>query len=367
MGCLENIWQGSQVFEEPVCFSSDGNGMPIGGTLLYAPVRILRVTSWDRETVYEEGRDYLLEGRHIRRTADSRIPYLPREVYCKAYAGVRETDWVRLPGGREYMEVVDTVYRYQVLVSYVHSGSWQGEVPAGDPGKLSGFYGKLAHSPQVRLVFYGDSITAGWEASGANEDAIDMVTLEPYPVTIHHPPFLPAWAELVTDALRKKYPHTQIQKYNRAAGGSTTQWGVLHAGELVNPCKPDLVILGFGMNSMQESAQAYQEKITSILTTIRRENPECAFLLVSPMIPNPEIAGFQNNQLSSQEQALREICRNDPNVAIAPVHSVFCQLQRMGKHYLELTGNCINHPNDFSVRIYAQTVLSALTPREETV
>ena len=29
-------------------------------------------------------------------------------------------------------------------------------------------------------------------------------------------------------------------------------------------------------------------------------------------------------------------------------------------YVLELTGNCINHPNDFSIRIYAQTILSIL-------
>lgn len=362
MGYLDKIWQGNVIFEEPICFSTDANGNPIGGTLLYPPKSIQRVTSYDGRTHYVAGKDYVLEGQSLHRLPGSRIPFLDRDIYCKPYTGVQETDWVRLPGGKEYMDVVDQVHQYQVLVTYEHDAIWQGEAPHSDPRRLSAVRNKLESGEKINLVFYGDSITAGWEASGANEDAVDMVTLKPYPVSIQHPPYLPAWAELVTNSLRKHYPTAHIQKYNRAAGGSTTQWGVLHAKELVCPCQPDLVILAFGMNSMQETAEIYQEKMASIIKTVRKSSPDCAFLLVSPMIPNPEIAGFQNNQLWNHEQALRDIYREDPNTDIAPVHSVFCQLQRMGKQYLELTGNCINHPNDFSVRIYAQTVLSVLLP-----
>ena len=114
------------------------------------------------------------------------------------------------------------------------------------------------------------------------------------------------------------------------------------------------------MNSMQDSPEQYNHQISGIINTIRSRNPECGFILVSPMIPNPEIAGFQNNKLRAHEQELFRISNELPNVAVAPVHSLFLDLQRIGKNYLELTGNIINHPNDFSVRIYAQTILSTL-------
>ena len=78
------------------------------------------------------------------------------------------------------------------------------------------------------------------------------------------------------------------------------------------------------------------------------------------MIPNPEINGFRKNHLVEQENALYQIEAETSGICVAPVHSVFCELTTRGKHYLELTGNCINHPNDFSVRIYAQTVLQTL-------
>ena len=111
---------------------------------------------------------------------------------------------------------------------------------------------------------------------------------------------------------------------------------------------------------MQESAEDYRRAILSIIRTIRKECPDCEFVLVSPMIPNPEIKGFQNNQLPAQQDVLYQIAAELEGVCIAPVHSVFREMTARGKHYLELTGNCINHPNDFSVRVYAQTVLRTL-------
>lgn len=59
---------------------------------------------------------------------------------------------------------------------------------------------KLQNGGDFHLVFYGDSITAGWEASGCNESAIDMVTLEDYHVTL--------WARPLSARLGRACPAT---------------------------------------------------------------------------------------------------------------------------------------------------------------
>lgn len=360
MGILQPIWDGTFVYREPVCFSADKDGRPTGGTLLYQPEEILSVTSFDGSVFYQPVRDYTANGRQLVRTEASRIPYLERSVYCKPFTGVPETAWVRLSGGKAYMEVVSDVYRWQTLVTYTHRDKWAGFQPKTCGESLPRSMEKLRAGGDFHLTLYGDSITAGWEASGCNERAIDMVTLGEYHVSLWHAPYQPAWAELVTNALQARYPQSNVIKTNRAAGGSTVQWGVEHAAELVPPCKPDLIMLGFGMNSMQESAEDYRRAILSIIRTIRKECHDCEFVLMSPMIPNPEIKGFQNNQLPAQQGVLYQIAAELEGVCIAPVHSVFREMTARGKHYLELTGNCINHPNDFSVRVYAQTVLRTL-------
>lgn len=225
MGILQPIWDGTFVYREPVCFSADKDGRPTGGTLLYQPEEILSVTSFDGSVFYQPVRDYTANGRQLVRTEASRIPYLERSVYCKPFTGVPETAWVRLSGGKAYMEVVSDVYRWQTLVTYTHRDKWAGFQPKTCGESLPRSMEKLRAGGDFHLTLYGDSITAGWEASGCNERAIDMVTLGEYHVSLWHAPYQPAWAELVTNALQARYPQSNVIKTNRAAGGSTVQWG----------------------------------------------------------------------------------------------------------------------------------------------
>ena len=366
MGILQRIWNGTFVYQEPICFSTDIKNQAIGGSLLYFPDKILSVTSFDGSVYYEVNQDYVVLGKNILRTETSQIPFVDRKIYCKSFTGIPETAWVRLPGEKEYIDLVSDIYRWQVLVTYTHKTAWNGFKPESRLKQLPKSVKKLCEGGDFQLVFYGDSITAGWESSGCNEHVIDMVTIEKYHASIWHAPYQPSWAELVTNELQNCYPKSNIIKTNCAAGGANMQWGKQHADELVNPHNPNLVILGFGMNSMQEHADDYQDTILSIIQIVRKKNPDCEFILVSPMIPNPDILSFQNNQLLNQQKALYKISDSIGGVCVAPVHSVFQELIAHGKNYLELTGNCINHPNDFSVRIYAQTILEVLKPHGES-
>lgn len=360
MTLLSRIWKNNTVYQEPVCFSENASGALLGGTLIYRPSQVLEAVSWDGQIRYEEGIDYQVAGCRILRTEQSRIPFLHRSAYIRPYTGQTETAWLRLPGGREYAEIFPDIYRYQVLVTYRHEERWEQPLSHDQSARLSRSFRLLNEGSEFHLVFYGDSITAGWEASGCDEPAVDLMTLEDCHAVVNRPPYMPSWAELVTDTLRRQFPNCSVHKYNRAAGGSTTGWGCRHAAALVTPCAPDLVVLGFGMNSLQDPPEQYVSEIRQIIQDIRRSHPLCEFLLLSPMVPNPEIAGFQNNALSDQQNALRDLAGREAGIALAEVHSLFLALMERGKEYLALTGNCINHPNDFSVRIYAQCILDTL-------
>ena len=48
-----------------------------------------------------------------------------------------------------------------------------------------------------------------------------------------------------------------------------------------------------------------------------------------------------------------------PGVALADVTEVWTWMNRH-KHFLDLTGNGLNHPNDFGHRLYAQCILQLL-------
>jgi hypothetical protein len=52
-----------------------------------------------------------------------------------------------------------------------------------------------------------------------------------------------------------------------------------------------------------------------------------------------------------------------PGVALADLTEVW-QLLLRHKHDLDLTGNGLNHPNDFGHRLYAQAILSVLVEKK---
>ena len=53
-----------------------------------------------------------------------------------------------------------------------------------------------------------------------------------------------------------------------------------------------------------------------------------------------------------------------PGIALADVSAIWDTLLKT-KHDLDLTGNGLNHPNDFGHRLYAQTILGLLVKKSE--
>ena len=68
---LEKLWNAKRIYQEPICFSETENGSIIGGQLLFTPDRVESVTSNDGATVYQEGRDYRIEGSQLQRMSNS--------------------------------------------------------------------------------------------------------------------------------------------------------------------------------------------------------------------------------------------------------------------------------------------------------
>lgn len=357
---LQKVWEGNITKEEPLCYVYSEHNVLIGGELLYTPTKVIKVEAADGSYVYEEGKDYIVSGKQIIRTEQSKIPVLERSTYIQPFNGEKHFEWLRLEGGEFFAKIMPEIYQYQVVVTYEHDEVWKGVNPKDNTGYLPRTMKLLKEKQPLKLVFYGDSITAGWDASGCDEYVIDMNTLEEFHNYSHRFPYTPAWASLVTDALKEHYNHNEITKVNRGAGGSTALWGYTNADQLVNPHNPDFVILAFGMNNLGDAPEKFKEEIEGIINSIRLKNPDCEFLLVSPMVPNTEIVCLRDNRLPDHEKVLYQFQESMKGIAVAPVNTVFHELLRQGKHYFDITGNGINHPNDYSVGIYAQTVLSAL-------
>ena len=84
---------------------------------------------------------------------------------------------------------------------------------------------------------------------------------------------MPSWPELVIGKLRRSYSGL-IRFNNQSVGGMLAQWGQDKAAELVVPQKPDLVIIGFGMNdgSAKIPPEKYRQNIKSIMDSVLLSN-----------------------------------------------------------------------------------------------
>ena len=108
-----------------------------------------------------------------------------------------------------------------VYVDYAHSEKWARPPAKPELGaaRLTDTQHKLRSGQKVRLVAFGDSITAGGDAS--------------VPALI----FWERWAA----ALRERHPRASIEAINGATGGDTTVQGLERLPAKVIQQKPDLV------------------------------------------------------------------------------------------------------------------------------
>lgn len=82
------------------------------------------------------------------------------------------------------------------------------------------------------------------------------------------------------------------------------------------------------------------------------------------MLPNEEAQGFWGNQHTFEAVYLKNVAKKYPDVAIVrmtTMHSLMLET----KEYYHMTGNNINHPNDFLSRIYAQSVVRTITEESD--
>ncbi len=358
---MEPVWDSKLISEESVCFFEDASGKEQGGNLLYTPEKIVKITNHDATVVYEEHTDYEITERGLVRTEGSRIPVLKRSEYCLEYTDQPWAGWLCLPGKKEFIMILPQVHTYQVLVTYEPKGEWAECVPERQGKKLVRTYEALEAGKPLHIVFFGDSITAGWEASGADEPAVDMGSLATMRVQSDRYPHMPVWAEMVTRKLREAYPQATITKDNLSSGGSTAKWGVEHVNELFDRVEtPDLVFLGFGMNCMWDPAEEFMGDIEAIITELKKRNPDCEFVLYPAMTANKEIQAYQNEAMPAYEKALEAYAAEHDGMVAAPVNSMFRAMESRGKTYFNYTGNCVNHPNDFAIRLYGQTIYETI-------
>lgn len=348
------IWKGNVVYNESLMFIPNAKTHEMeSAPLLYVPDKILSVRDAALEEVYEEGRDYVVENGCIKLTENSRIASWDYDDYYRTEPASVPIGSVRAPGryinyaaGKVYAEM-------QIAVTYTHKGEWSGTKPQYAGSSLSGTITKLKNKQPLTIVYYGDSIMTGCEATSTHKIA----------------PNMPIFTDMVTAKLKSAYGYNNITAYNTAVGGWTSEDGLNgnandkdHPGgvhERVTKYNPDLVVIGFGMNIGKHGAlDQYEQDIRDMIADVRKQNPNAEFLLVSTTLPNPDCNGWTSNQPYFQ-QSLKEIVKDTKGTALVPMTSIH-QYLLQHKRYDDMNGNGVNHPNDFLARVYGQAICQTL-------
>ncbi len=271
-----------------------------------------------------------------------------------------KTDGLCLPFTEGYQ-----IVQMQLSVTYEHAGGlWTGAVPEYLGGTtLTKTLTKLQNKEEVNLLVFGDSIS-----TGANSSSVLGIN-----------PNLPTWPELFANGLSSHFGGT-VNLKNTSVGGWTSSNGIgggtgwvagvqvqkpglatqFASGELKG-YKPDLAILGFGMNdaTLGLSIDTFCNNMMSMIKTIRQQNPNCEIILLGTMLANPMAKNQSKNQTEYTEY-LGRIAKNYENVSVIDIGAMHQDLLDAGKRYTEMSSNNVNHPNDFFARVYAMNLLSAL-------
>lgn len=275
---------------------------------------------------YEAGRDYMLTDKGgLQRTLNSRIP----DFATNLLYGKEDFNHGQFPG---YGNLPFFVY-----VDYYHRERRQ---PPPVPPEFSATVlpatrRKLQAGESLRLVAFGDSITAGGDASEP-----DLI-------------FWARWA----GALRQKYPRSNIAAINGATGGDSTVQGLERLQSKVLDQKPDLVLLGFGMNDHNREGYgvplaAFADNLRLMIDRIRADT-HAEIILFSAFPPNPKWH-FGSHNMAAYAAATEQVAR-EKHCAFADVYHRWQQIASR-KQPEDLLANNINHPNDFGHGIYFEAL-----------
>jgi len=337
------LWNTETVYEESVAFIRNEQGAS-EAALLFDPIKILRVENLAKSEIYEENRDYTVEGRKIVLTENSRIfAFEQAELFPE---NPEPGSFFPMPGGNSLFSEGPFFIERQISVTYTcKNGQWKGAVPVLSDKQLKRTFDLLRGGKPFRLALFGDSISA----AANNTKRLNI------------PPYQPGFGEMLDMMLREAYD-SDIFYVNTAVGGKETRWAIETVQERVIDYDPDLVILAFGMNDGGKPLDEFKENIRKLIGLVRDKKPECEFILVATSLPNPILTDPRARFWSHQEHhmaALSEIAQDTRGVAVADIGSAH-RFMMERKKFIDMTSNNVNHPNDFFYRVHAQFLADML-------
>jgi acyl-CoA thioesterase-1 len=327
---LAPFWASTIQRRESVFFVDRGDGVA-KASLLFDNVQAVSLSSAAGDIEFAAGLDYIVDSAAgiVRLPPGSRIPFATLEELYP-----RQEPFVLIGDD-------DSFHRRQAAATYTHQpGAWRGGVPRRASVELPRTLRRLEASQPLSICVTGDSISEGYNASAF----------------VGVPPHQPPYASLVAAGLEHTYG-SPVRLENLAIAGWTADDGIADVARVIE-ARPDLLVVAYGMNDAgYAEAPAFAANIAGIMSAVRAASPSVEFVLVAPMLPNPRWDYPVARRFVEYRDALARLCGR--GVALADVTTMWSDLlTRKSVH--DLSGNGINHPNDFGHRVYAQVILALM-------
>lgn len=331
------LWVNNRIENEILVFVR--RGKEVSANLTFDRPWGLRLTD-RRGTVLRECVDFKTDGRKVIALNDS-IEYF-------------EESWLNNENVPEFVENENERYKIsgcllvkpeylrkkQYLASYYHEPHFlNGVFP--DRITLPETYRKIKAGKELKLALMGDSI------SNAANSSYEMG--------------VKGFRHWLDDALAVIRKNLGVNAYfeNISKSGYGTEWALSVVDEKFKNADIDLAIIAFGMNdgAAGTSATDFKNNVAELINRIRRYNPETEFIIVSTPLPNKA----SKETFKTQPEYYREIKKlASEGIAIidmAEISRFF--LDR--KTFIEISGNNLNHPNDFFYKFYSDIFAELFT------
>lgn len=333
---------GSKHIENEILVFSESGGRITAHLTFDSPENVKIVTREGAELA--AGRDYRLVGREIE-LCDRSVFYF-QEGWLQNRNVPPEIPSENLTYGIEGCLLVGPEFmrQAQLLASYDCAPAVFPDA-VSDRLRLPVTYRKLTEKKRLKLALFGDSISnaanSSWEMGWTGEEH---------------------WCVEAVWRCEERYG-ARIEFYNCSRSGYGTVWALDAAEEKFAGQNVDLAIIAFGMNDAPDgmTVETFTANISKIMEKIRACDGETEFILMAPFLPNPDCV-YVNKEQKNYLFGLKTLERE--GVTVLDMTSVFRWLLER-KSYCEISGNNLNHPNDFGYSFFTDA-LSRLFARLKT-
>ena len=347
------FWETSVIYQETVLLVQEEPTSLATGKLQFSPHKILSIRDYTLQTEYIKDVDYVIENNVIVRLENSAMPFLtsahlngdvvPEGFELKTTISNVTTDIVKM-GGALYTES-PFYYGHQIQVSYVFNklDANVSEYPTYQLESLPKLLAKLEDKSPVTVVGIGDSVLEGCSSSKF----------------FNREPFLDTFFDLFVQNVERLF-ETQVESFNLSVGGKQSGWGVQaqQTNEIINK-NPDLLLIHFGINDLGAgvSRNIFLDNLEAIILNVRNTNPDIEIMLLSPFAPNENI--YDLIEMQKYVDNMHYLSNHHEGVVVVDVFKLSLEVLKE-KKYFDVTGNGINHVNDYSSRIYLSALLNTI-------